>query len=1064
MNFIFGTKSSEVLLVAALAVGGLSGCVDEGKLNTDTVEYTPEERPLGVIAGESSEYEPGSQVSLSGRLIGTTNGQTILWKQKGGTTIEGITDWTQPTLHFTAPQVIGIEAFTFEITALESDGTVAVDKDGNPLVSETKITVFDPATKIFYEIEDSAFATLKGIESVTEGDDQYILGARGNSHTADMTPGTTVEYKINSDKEQFVSLYAAIAAPYDPKNAKVTVNGIEFEFNVNTSGFTEYRVGVVKLNAGENIIEVGGGWDYYRVDYIMTVPAAQPPKPLPVLPKLVNDKASQAANDLMVFLTENYGKSTLSGQTEFPRKDGDTFPLTEFNKIVSATNDDAPAVVAFDLMDYSATATADSTGLTESIIAEHKAKNFIVSILHHWRAPSGNTGDVGAFYTDGTTFDLAAALADKNSTEYAELIAGIDIAAAELQKLEDADIPVLWRPLHEAEGGWFWWGAKGSSALKELWVIMYDRMTTHHGLDNLIWVFTHTSSLSEDWYPGDAYVDIVGYDGYAEPRNNPEATFTGQFTTLKNRHNGEKLVALTETGTIPNVATMHEQNAWWSFFITWNSETWNSESLIGPDGALAANIDANYSFDGIINLADVPGGRTKVEAGIYEDFEISTAGFEGQINWSPSPQVSVSNDWSTSGAYALTYAKDLSAETTPTDVIIQTYPIDGIDVTDVTNLKVSAGALNAGDSVTVNLWAKNSDGVWRDTGGTALVNGSVELSLDISDIDLVSGFGLQIQGFDASSTNATFYLDNVRLDDNVIHDFEPDTYGFDGQINWTNSPGITLTNGWSTSGAQALTYVKNLSAEENPTDVIMQTYPTDGIDVKDVANLKVSAGAINAGDSVTINLWAKDSAGVWRDTGGTALVGGAVELSIDVSDIDLVSGFGLQIQGFDVTSTNAMFYLDNVRLDDKVLYDFEGTGEYEFQVNWSPAAGIQLAQDWTVTSNNSLSGVTQLVDGDDNIILQTYPTGGILLGDVSSLKVTANVRDAGDTVQVQLFVKDEESIWSDGGAVNMVEGGVELSIDLTGLTELSGFGVRFMGAVNSTTESTYYIDNVEFVK
>jgi mannan endo-1,4-beta-mannosidase len=1064
MSIVFGNKSSETLLVAALAIGGLSGCVEEKSLNNEAVEYAPEQRPLGVIAGEGAEYEPGSPVSLSGRLIGTTTGQTVLWSQKSGTPIEGIEDWTQATLSFTAPLVVGIEAFVFEITALESDGSVAVDEDGNPLVAETTVTIFDPATKLFYEVEDTTVAELKGVELATSGSDQYISGASGDTHTADMTPGASIEYTINVEQEEFVTLYASFASPYSEKGAKVTVNGLEFELMIpTTAGFNEYRMGVIKLNAGDNIIEVGGGWDYYRVDYIMTVPAAQPAGPLAVLPNLVNDNASQEAKDLMGFLTEHYGTSTLTGQTEFPRKSGDTFPLTEFDKIVNATGDNAPAVVAFDFMNYSSSHTGtDFDGLTESMIAAHNDKNIIVSALHHWRAPSANHNAEGAFYTNATDFDLAAALADTNSAEYAELIADIDIIAAELQKLEDAGVPVLWRPLHEAEGGWFWWGAAGSTALKELWVIMYDRMTTHHGLDNLIWVFTHTSSLSEDWYPGDAYVDIVGYDGYASPANDATASFSSQYATLKNRHNGDKLVALTETGTIPSVSTMHEQNAWWSFFITWNSETWDSSSLIGPDGTDAGTIDTNYAADGVINLDDIPGGRDKIEVGTYEGFDISVSGFEGQINWSPQPGISVTNGWAASGAHALTYKKDLSAEAGANGVILQTYPTDGIDVTDVATLKVSANALNAGTGITVKLWAKDGVGAWRDAGAVALEANGLELSIDVSDIDTVSGFGLQIENFDATSTAGEFYLDNVRLDDTVLYDFEPDTSGFEGQINWGPQPGITVTNDWATHGVRALTYIKDLSAEDGANGVILQTYPSGGIDVTGVSLLKLSTQAINTGDATTVKLWAKDGDGAWRDAGATALVAAGLELEIDVSDIDTVSGFGLQIENFDATATDAKFYMDNVRLDDAVLYDFEGTGKWEFQVNWSPADGVQLAKDWSLDGDTSLSGVTQLVDGDDNVILQVYPTGGVLLGDVSTLKVTANVKDAGAGVQVQLFAKDKEFAWRDGGAIDMIDGGVELSLDVSDLTEISGFGVRFMNPDNSATPAKFYIDKVEF--
>ena len=175
-----------------------------------------------------------------------------------------------------------------------------------------------------------------------------------------------------------------------------------------------------------------------------------------------------------------------------------------------------------------------------------------------------------------------------------------------------------------------------------------------------------------------------------------------------------------------------------------------------------------------------------------------------------------------------------------------------------------------------------------------------------------------------------------------------------------------------------------------------------------------------------------------------------------------LAGLGLQIENIDASSTDARFYVDNVRLDDLVIYDFEGTGAWEFQVNWSPTPGMQLATDWAADGENSLAGITQLVDGDDNIILQTYPAGGLLLGDITTLKVTAYAMAAGDALQVQLFAKDKDGAWRDNGATDMLEGGVELSLDIADMGEISGFGVRFMGPINSDTESTYYLDKVVF--
>lgn len=1051
-------------LLSAAVVISLSGCLGGESLNTETATYTPEEKPLNVIAPANMEVSPGASVSLTSRLVGTVSGQSLQWTQIGGATVT-IDDPSAATISFDVPASIISDKLIFEVAAVNSDGSAATGEDGQPLIDTVEVTVFDPDSVITLDVDDPT-TVLSSASLARPGDDQYIGGADGDVHTADLEPGHSVIFNIN-DQPGFYTLFIRYAIPsdYGGKVGNALVNGVLSEFQLDATGqWGELRIGVVKLEDGSNTIEVGGGWSYYRIDSISLIPAAAPLAPLPVAPSLVNADATASALATMEYLTSNYVQYTLSGQTEFPQKVGDSFPLIESEKIIAATGDDAPAIVAFDYMNYSASFAGDDfAGLTESMISAHLEKNVMLSALFHWRAPSGNTGSGdGSFYTDGTTFDFAAALADTSSTEYAELLADIDTVAMELKKLADADIPVLWRPLHEAEGGWFWWGSKGAESFKELWLLMYDRMTNEHGLNNLIWVFTHTNGLGEDWYPGDEYVDIVGFDGYADPRNDDTNTFASQYNTLKDRHNGKKLVALTETGTIPDVSLMHEQNAWWSFFITWNSEFWNPDSVIGPQGADPTEVDANYAYQGLINLADLPGGQAKIEAGTYASFDVSTSGFEAQVNWSPTSGLTTSDNWAASGARSVHVMKDLSAEDGPTSVILQTYPADGIDVTDVSTLHLNAHAVNAGAETTIKLWAKDADGVWRDAGATPIAEGGLALSIDVSDIDTVQGFGLQIENFDVTATAAEFYLDYVRLDDAVIYDFEPVTSGFESQINWAGTPGLTVTDDWAASGARALTIIKDLSVLEGATDVIFQTYPEGGIDVAGISTLHVSAHAVDTGDATTIKLWAKDSDGVWRDAGETLVAENGVELSIDVADLDILQGFGLQIRNFDATATNAKFYFDNVRLDDTVMFDFEGTGEWEFQVNWSPAAGLALSSDWQTGGDSSLSGKTQLVDGDDNIILQTYPAEGLVLGNVSTLHVNAYAVNAGDGVTAQLWAKDQDGNWRDEGAFAVTSEGVSLSVDISDWDGIQGFGVRFQGAVNSATESQYFIDSVVF--
>ncbi len=169
----------------------------------------------------------------------------------------------------------------------------------------------------------------------------------------------------------------------------------------------------------------------------------------------------------------------------------------------------APAIAGLDMMDYSPSRVERGTSSqeVENALAWHE-RGGITTFVWHWNAPTGLIDESGGrewwrgFYTDATTFDattfdVAAALADRRSEEYALLIRDIDAIAAEFSRRQDAGVPVLWRPPHEAEGGWFWWGAKGPEPAKELYRLMYDRMVDHHGPHNLVWVWNSLSpSLS----------------------------------------------------------------------------------------------------------------------------------------------------------------------------------------------------------------------------------------------------------------------------------------------------------------------------------------------------------------------------------------------------------------------------------------------------------------------------------------------------------------------------------------------------------------------------------------
>ena len=134
--------------------------------------------------------------------------------------------------------------------------------------------------------------------------------------------------------------------------------------------------------------------------------------------------------------------------------------------------------------------------------------------------------------------------------------------------MKDAGIPVIWRPLHEAAGGWFWWGTD-AEAYKALWKYMFNYLKAQ-GFDNLIWVWTSQTG-DDNWYPGDAYVDIIGRDLYGDNA----ASCANNYTTVYNKYSN-KIITLSECGwseytnsRVANISEQWESGAKWSWFMPW---------------------------------------------------------------------------------------------------------------------------------------------------------------------------------------------------------------------------------------------------------------------------------------------------------------------------------------------------------------------------------------------------------------------------------------------------------------------------------------------------------------
>jgi mannan endo-1,4-beta-mannosidase len=156
---------------------------------------------------------------------------------------------------------------------------------------------------------------------------------------------------------------------------------------------------------------------------------------------------------------------------------------------------------------------------------------------------------------------------------------------------------VLWRPLHEFSGDWFWWGKHGPEAFKALWALMYDEFTHRRGLDNLIWVLGWAGqNIDPAWYPGRDRVDIAGADIYVEDHGD----LAPMFAKVRAIVGDSVPICLHENGPIPDPARLGPQ-ADWLWFMTWHTR-W----LMDPSQNDPARLKAYYAAERYLTKDELP--------------------------------------------------------------------------------------------------------------------------------------------------------------------------------------------------------------------------------------------------------------------------------------------------------------------------------------------------------------------------------------------------------------------------------------------------------------------------
>jgi hypothetical protein len=249
----------------------------------------------------------------------------------------------------------------------------------------------------------------------------------------------------------------------------------------------------------------------------------------------INPNATRQARNLLCYLQRQYGHYVLSGQQE---TSWDRNPDIDVDYINAHTGK-YPAIRGADFL-Y-------PNGTTTRAQAWWNAGG-IPMICYHMGAP--RLSDTFANSKTAAPDGIDAVLTP-GTASYTSFLGKLDYAAGELQKLQAANVAVLWRPFHEAGGNWFWWSMEGGAQYVRLWTFMYDYFTNTKGLNNLVWLHPFDGSPPAAFYPGKNYVDIAGADTYANSQ-----PFTSMFNSTRAIVGTTIPIALHENGLMPDPDTM----------------------------------------------------------------------------------------------------------------------------------------------------------------------------------------------------------------------------------------------------------------------------------------------------------------------------------------------------------------------------------------------------------------------------------------------------------------------------------------------------------------------------
>jgi mannan endo-1,4-beta-mannosidase len=314
---------------------------------------------------------------------------------------------------------------------------------------------------------------------------------------------------------------------------------------------------------------------------------APPPQPSAAP---VNPDATPEARELLKRIDAISGHYTLTGQHNFPNH------LSRWSDRIYDLTGKFPAIFGSDF-GFSGGEDKDSVLGRPGMIEEAKRQyrnGAVIALCWHEVRP---TDDEPVSFRDSVQGKLTDfewnELLTPGTDIHNRWVEQVDVVAGYLKQLQDAGVPVLFRPYHEINGSWFWWGGRpGPNGSAALYRQLFDRYVHVHHLNNLIWVWNtdrpQATGKLADFYPGAQYADVVAMDNYGE--------FLQSYYDAMLSIAGDKPIALAEVGAMPSLEVIARQPRW-AYFMVWSA----MESANSPD-----QLQAVFHAPNMLNRGDAP--------------------------------------------------------------------------------------------------------------------------------------------------------------------------------------------------------------------------------------------------------------------------------------------------------------------------------------------------------------------------------------------------------------------------------------------------------------------------